>query len=59
MADRGLGLSIAETVTITGPPKSMRAQLPPLYRYLLPLADPVLGRGMRATLFRASPRAVS
>jgi hypothetical protein len=50
-----LGLSIAETATITGPPKSVRAQLPPAYRYLLPLADPIVGRGMRATLFRSPP----
>jgi O-methyltransferase involved in polyketide biosynthesis len=51
-----LGLSIAETATITGPPKGMRTQLPPAYRYLLPLADPILGRGMRTTFFRSTPR---
>jgi O-methyltransferase involved in polyketide biosynthesis len=53
-----LGLSIAETATITGPPKIMRTKLPPAYRFLLPLADPILGRGMRTTLFRSDPPAV-
>lgn len=32
----------------------MRAQLPVGYRYLVPLADPVVGKAMTFTLFRAS-----
>ena len=36
------------------PPRAMRSQLPARYRYLLPLADPVLGKTMAITLFRAS-----
>jgi hypothetical protein len=32
----------------------MRSQLPARYRYLMPLADPVLGKAMAITLFRAS-----
>jgi len=32
----------------------MRAQLPFGYRYLVPLADPVVGKAMTLTLFRAS-----
>jgi len=30
-----------------------RGQLPARYRYLLPLADPLLGKAMRITLFQA------
>ena len=48
------GLELMESATITRPPRAMRGQLPPRYRYLLPLADPVLGRTMTITLFRAS-----
>jgi hypothetical protein len=33
---------------------AMRAQLPFGYRYLVPLADPVVGNAMTLTLFRAS-----
>ena len=47
------GLGIVETATITRPPALLRSQLPPGYRYLLPLADPLLGRAVRTTLFRA------
>ena len=32
----------------------LRAQLPARYRYLLPLADPVLGRGLALSLFRSA-----
>jgi O-methyltransferase involved in polyketide biosynthesis len=34
--------------------RAMRSELPARYRYLLPLADPVLGKTMAFTLFRAS-----
>jgi hypothetical protein len=37
----------------------MRAQLPLRYRYLVPLADPVLGQAMTLTLFRASSPAAA
>jgi len=47
------GLEVMESVTITRPPRAMRAQLPARYRYLMPLADPVLGREMAITLFRS------
>ena len=49
-----LGLEVMESVSITRPPRAMRSQLPARYRYLLPLADPVLGKTMAITLFRAS-----
>jgi O-methyltransferase involved in polyketide biosynthesis len=50
-----LGLSLVESVTVSRPPAGVRAQLPARYRILLPLADPVLGRGLRLSLFRAAP----
>ncbi len=47
-----LGLRLDESATVTRPPRAMRRELPPGYRYLLlPLADPVLGRNF-ATLSR-------
>lgn len=48
------GLRVVESATITRPPRAMRSQLPARYRYLMPLADPVLGGAMAITLFRAS-----
>ncbi len=48
------GLEVMESASITRPPRAMRSQLPPRYRYLMPLADPVLGKTMAITLFRAS-----
>ena len=53
------GLELMETATITRPPRAMRGQLPARYRYLLPLADPVLGKTMAITLFRASSPAAA
>lgn len=52
-----LGLSAVESATITRPPRALRRQLPARYRYLLPLADPVLGKLVTLTLFQAPPRA--
>jgi O-methyltransferase involved in polyketide biosynthesis len=52
-----LGLEVRQSATITRPPRAMRAQLPFGYRYLVPLADPVVGKAMTLTLFRASSRA--
>jgi hypothetical protein len=37
------------------PPRLLRAGLPFRYRYLLPLADPIVGPAVRSTLFRAQP----
>jgi O-methyltransferase involved in polyketide biosynthesis len=54
-----LGLEVAESVTLTRPPRDMRAQLPFRYRYLLPLTDPVIGKAMAITLFRASSPAAA
>ena len=48
------GLEVMESASITRPPRAMRGQLPARYRYLMPLADPVLGKTMAITLFRAS-----
>ena len=48
------GLEVMESASITRPPRAMRSQLPARYRYLMPLADPVLGKIMAITLFRAS-----
>jgi O-methyltransferase involved in polyketide biosynthesis len=53
------GLEVRGSATITRPPRAMRGQLPGRYRYLLPLADPVLGKTMAITLFRASSPAAA
>ena len=53
------GLEVRESATITRPPRAMRGQLPGRYRYLLPFADPVLGKTMAITLFRASSPAAA
>jgi O-methyltransferase involved in polyketide biosynthesis len=50
----GFGLEVMDSASITRPPRAMRSQLPARYRYLMPLADPVLGKTMAITLFRAS-----
>ncbi len=55
----GLGLELRQTATITRPPRDMRAQLPARYRYLVPLANPVLGKLMTLTLFRSSSPAAA
>jgi O-methyltransferase involved in polyketide biosynthesis len=46
------GLTLVETAAMTRPPKGLRPHLPPRYRYLLPLADPVLGKALAVNLFR-------
>jgi O-methyltransferase involved in polyketide biosynthesis len=53
------GFEVVQTVTITRPPRDMRAGLPAGYRYLLPLADPFVGKAMAITLFRASSPAAA
>ena len=50
-----LGLDLVESASPTRPPAGLRAALPARYRYLLPLADPVLGRSITLSLFRADP----
>jgi O-methyltransferase involved in polyketide biosynthesis len=50
------GLHVVESATTTRPPRALRARLPTRYRYLLQLADPLLGRAMALTLFRADSR---
>jgi O-methyltransferase involved in polyketide biosynthesis len=52
-----LGLRLLESATATRPPAGLRATLPARYRYLLPLADPFLGRGVFLNLFQAAPEA--
>ncbi len=49
-----LGLSLVESATVTRPPAGVRTRLPGRYRLLLPLADPILGRGLSLSLFRAA-----
>jgi O-methyltransferase involved in polyketide biosynthesis len=53
-----LGLRLLETATMTRPPAAVRAGLPARYRFLLPLADPLLGRGLTLSLFRNTRREV-
>jgi O-methyltransferase involved in polyketide biosynthesis len=48
-----LGLRLTESAAITRPPRGLRAELPPRYRYLLPLADPLLGKSIALSLFQA------
>jgi O-methyltransferase involved in polyketide biosynthesis len=48
------GLRVVETATVTRPPKAVRAALPAPRKLLLTVADPVLGRSIRMTLFRAA-----
>jgi O-methyltransferase involved in polyketide biosynthesis len=48
-----LGLRLVESARPTRPPAGLSPRLPARYRYLLPLADPVLGRGVTVSLFRA------
>ena len=52
-------LEVMESASITRPPRMMRSQMPARYRYLTPLADPVLGKTMAITLFRASSPAAA
>jgi O-methyltransferase involved in polyketide biosynthesis len=50
-----VGLRLLETATVTRPPAGVWAGLPARYRYLLPLANPILGRGLTLSLFSADP----
>ncbi len=53
------GLEVVESTSITRPPRAMRSQLPARYRYLMPLADPILGKALAITLVRASSPGVA
>ncbi len=56
-----LGLRLDETATPTRPPRAMRRELPPGYRYLLlPLSNPLIGRRFATlSLFTAAGPAQS
>jgi O-methyltransferase involved in polyketide biosynthesis len=47
------GLRLTESATITRPPAAVRRNLPARYRYLLPLADSLMGKAFALSLFRA------
>jgi O-methyltransferase involved in polyketide biosynthesis len=47
------GLRLLESATSTRPPAGMRPLLPRRYRALLPLVNPLLGRGGTVNLFRS------
>ena len=48
-----LGLRVVESTGLARLPGPVRRHLPARYRFLLPLADPILGQAMRVTLFQA------
>jgi hypothetical protein len=48
-----LGLRLTESARITRLPRGLRRELPARFRYLLPLADPVLGPAVTLSLFQA------
>jgi hypothetical protein len=48
-----LGLRLTEPAAITRPQRGLRGQLPARYRYLLPLADPLLRQAVTLSLFAA------
>ena len=48
-----LGLRLMESARITRVPRGLRRELPARYRYLLPLADPLLGTVVTLSLFQA------
>lgn len=49
-----LGLRVVETATVTRPPREVRQARPASRRALLTVMDPILGRSMQVTLFRAA-----
>ena len=48
-----LGLRVLESSGVARLPGRVRRHLPARYRFLLPLAEPILGQAMRVTLFQA------
>ena len=51
-----LGLRLTESVPVTRPPAGLRRELPPRYRLLLTLTDPVLKSAFRLNLYRSVSR---
>ena len=51
------GLRLLESATSTRPHAGVVAGLPARYRFLLPLAHPILGRGVSLNLFETAPEA--
>ncbi|MBV9795286.1 MAG: class I SAM-dependent methyltransferase [Actinobacteria bacterium] len=49
-----LGMRVVDSATVTRPPRAVRAALPGSRRLLLAAMDPVMGRSMQLTLFRAA-----
>jgi O-methyltransferase involved in polyketide biosynthesis len=47
-----LGLRLTDSVPVSRPPAGLRRELPPRYRLLLTLADPVLKSAFRMNLYR-------
>jgi hypothetical protein len=50
-------MRLVESANVTRPPAGVRAQLPARYRYLLPLAGPLLSRTFTVSLFQANAAA--
>ena len=48
-----LGLRVLESSGVARLPRRVRRHLPAAYRFLLPLADPLVGQSMRVTLLQA------
>jgi O-methyltransferase involved in polyketide biosynthesis len=48
-----LGLRVVESTGVARLPRPVRRQLPARYRFLLPLADPIVGQAMRVSLLQA------
>jgi O-methyltransferase involved in polyketide biosynthesis len=50
-----LGLRLVESASVVRPPAGLRARLPARYRFLLPLAAPLMGNGPAISLFQSNP----
>jgi O-methyltransferase involved in polyketide biosynthesis len=48
-----LGLRLVESASVVRPPSGLLSQLPARYRFLLPLAAPLMGNGPAISLFQA------
>lgn len=48
-----LGLRVVESSGVARLPRPVRRDLPARYRFVLPLAEPILDQAMRVTLFQA------
>jgi hypothetical protein len=47
-----LGMHVVESATVTRPPRAVAADLPARYRFLLPVANRLIGGFADVTLFR-------